>query len=108
GATTTSPTATCLAPGASITSKLTAKQAKTGAKLKFASATFKLGKHSKTVRKLPAKVSLSLRGLAPGRQTVTVTVNYTRRVFVPATRRSRARFATRKSKLTLRTRFTIC
>ena len=98
-ATTTSPTASCLAAKGSIKSTLTAKALKKGVKVKFTSALFTLGKHSKTAKRLPAKVSLPLTKLSPGRHSVVVTVRYTQQM----TKKTR-----RSVKMTLRSPFKIC
>jgi DNA-binding beta-propeller fold protein YncE len=96
---TTSPTAACLRATGSISSRLTAKSIKHRAALKFVQATFTLGKTSKRVKHLPATVKLPLKGLKPGRHTVSVAAVYSQHVS-----RTVAKHVTK----TLHTNITIC
>jgi DNA-binding beta-propeller fold protein YncE len=96
---TTSPTAVCLRPTGSLSSRLTAKSIKHGKALKFVSAKVTLGKTTKRVKRLPSTVKLPLKGLKTGRHTVLASVIY---------REPRHSGNFRQVTKTLRTNFKIC
>jgi DNA-binding beta-propeller fold protein YncE len=96
---TTSPTAACLRPTGSISSKLTAKSIKHRAALKFVQATFTLDKSSKRVKHLPATVKLPLKGLKPGKHTISATAVFSQQV---------SHTRSKRVIKTLRTKITIC
>jgi len=96
---TTSPTAVCLRPTGSLSSRLTAKSIKHGKALKFVSAKVSLGKTTKRVKRLPWTVKLSLKGLKAGTHTVLARI-----IYREPTHRGNFRQITK----TLRTNFKIC
>ena len=96
---TTSPTAVCLRPTGTVTSRLTAKFRKHGKLTVFARAKITLGKTTKRIKRIPTTVKLPLKGLKNGNQTITVTLVYLQRI-------TNARV--KESTTTLRTKITIC
>jgi DNA-binding beta-propeller fold protein YncE len=96
---TTSPTAVCLRPTGTVTSRLTVKFRRHGRFTVLARATITLGKTTKRIKRIPATVKLPLRGLKPGTHTITATLIYLQRID-----NSRLKEATK----TLRTKIKIC
>lgn len=96
---TTSPTAVCLRPTGSLSSRLTSKSTKHHAAMKFVSAKITLGKTTKRIKRLPSTVKLSLKGLKTGSHTVTARLLY---------RQRNARKRSRQVTKTLNTKIKIC
>jgi hypothetical protein len=86
---------------------MTRKTLRHGAKLTLRYVTFALGKQLKRVKRLPATVRLSLRGLRAGAHRLTVRAFYTEKVAASA-RKHRRRKVTVTIRKTIRTRVTVC
>ena len=99
---------TCHVPGSSISVRMTRKTLPHGAKLTLRYVTFALGKQLKRVKRLPATVKLSLRGLRAGANTLTVRAFYSEKVAASASRRGKRRKVTVTISKALKTRITIC
>ena len=98
---------TCHAPGSTISVRMTRKTLPHGAKLTLRYVTFALGKQLKRVKRLPATVKLSLRGLRTGTSTLTVRAFYSEMLAASASGRRHRKLTVTISK-TLKTRITIC
>lgn len=79
----------CLARGTSVRARMTRHVLAHGADLRLRSVTFTLGKQVKQTRRLPAGVSLSLRGLKPGLHLLTVRAFYDEQVTARGQRHKR-------------------
>jgi YVTN family beta-propeller protein len=96
----------CHAPGSTLGVTLKRRTIKHAAKLKFRSATFKLGKLAKRAKRLPATARFSLRGLKAGAHNVTVHAYFTEMLARAGHRRGHKLAVTISKSLT--TRFTVC
>ncbi len=80
--------------------------------MRFKYATFTLGRQLKRVRRLPASVRLSLRGLRAGTQRLTVRAYFTETLAVAAKRGTKRNARQRRLKVTVSKRlissFRIC
>jgi YVTN family beta-propeller protein len=95
----------CRAPGSTVSVGMTRKTLPHGAKLTLRYVTFALGKQLKKVKRLPATVKLSLRGLRPGVNTITVRAYYSEKLAASARKRRKLTVTISK---TLKTRITVC
>ncbi len=87
---------------------MTRKTLPHGAKLTLRYVTFALGKQLKRVKRLPATVKLSLRGLRAGANTLTVRAYYSEKLAASARRGRKHRKLTVTISKTLKTRITVC
>jgi YVTN family beta-propeller protein len=99
---------TCRAPGSTISVRMTRKTLPHGARLTLRYVTFALGKQLKRVKRLPATVRLSLRGLRHGANTLTVRAFYNEKLAANARRGKKRRKLTVTLSKTLKTRITVC
>jgi len=96
----------CHAPGSTVSVRMTRKTLPHGAKLALRYVTFTLGKQVKRVKRLPATVRLSTRGLSHGAHTLTVKAFYIEKL--SSGRGRTARKLTVPISKTLRSRVTVC
>lgn len=98
---------TCRAPGATVRVTLSRRSLRRGAKLRLRYVTFRLGKQHKRVKRLPATVRLSLRGLRAGIHAVSVRAVFAEDLATSARGHRRHKLTVTISK-TLKARVTVC